>query len=413
METAAPLVSDDTSIRFLLRLGRAMHDYGYSAEQLERGLAAMAGRLGLEAQFFTTPTSILAAIGPLHGQRTFLIRTEPGTIDLGKLDELDDLQNEVLESKVTPSQGLARVEALFARPGLYGPVARIVAAGAASVSASVFLGGSGRDAAMSGVVGAIVGAASLGIEPGRSSARLFESAMACLAWLLASAIAIYFGPISQTNVALSGLVALLPGLQLTLAMSELATGHLASGNARLMAAITVFVSLGIGVALGSRLSTLIFGATPNLASQHLSEWAVFAVVPVAAIGFTIVFRARPREFVPIVIAGGLALAGAAIGARWLGPDLGSFVGAFTAAVVSNIFARIRHQPAELTLVPAIVLLVPGSIGFSSLSSLLDRQVVPGVESAFRTVMISVALTTGLLIADVLVPPRRGARGNVL
>jgi len=59
METAAPLVSDDTSIRFLLRLGRAMHDYGYSAEQLERGLAAMAGRLGLEAQFFTTPTSIL------------------------------------------------------------------------------------------------------------------------------------------------------------------------------------------------------------------------------------------------------------------------------------------------------------------------------------------------------------------
>jgi len=89
------------------------------------------------------------------------------------------------------------------------------------------------------------------------------------------------------------------------------------------------------------------------------------------------------------------------------------VGAFTAAVVSNTFARIRHQPAELTLVPAIVLLVPGSIGFSSLSSLLDRQVVPGVESAFRTVMISVALTTGLLIADVLVPPRRGARGNVL
>jgi hypothetical protein len=38
--------------------------------------------------------------------------------------------------------------------------------------------------------------------------------------------------------------------------------------------------------------------------------------------------------------------------------------------------------------------------------MLNRQVVPGVESAFRTVLISVALATGLLIADVLVPPRK-------
>ncbi len=412
MDPPAPS-AEDASIRFLLRLGRAMHAYGYSAEQLERALIAMAGRLGLEGQFFTTPTSILAAIGPLPRQRTFLIRAEPGTIDLGKLDELEALQNDVLDSRLTPTAGLARVEALFARPGLYGPFARIVAAGMASASASVFLGGSARDAALSAIVGAVVGAAGVAIDPGTASARLFESAMACLSWLVAAALARYVGSVSQANVALSGVVALLPGLQLTLAMSELATGHLASGSARLIGAITVFVSLGIGVALGSRLSMLAFGATPNLAPGHLGEWASFAVLPLAAIGFMIVFRARPREFVPILVASGLAFGGGAVGARWLGPDLGSFVGAFTAAVVSNLFAGVRRQPAALTLVPAIVLLVPGSIGFSSLSSLLNRQVVPGVESAFRTVMISVALATGLLIADVLVAPRHRTRRTVL
>jgi uncharacterized membrane protein YjjB (DUF3815 family) len=95
----------------------------------------------------------------------------------------------------------------------------------------------------------------------------------------------------------------------------------------------------------------------------------------------------------------------------LDADLGSFIGAFTAAAVSNLFARVRHQPATLTLVPAIVLLVPGSVGFSSLSALLNRDVVPGVESAFRTVLISVALATGLLIADVLVPVGRRSRGS--
>jgi uncharacterized membrane protein YjjB (DUF3815 family) len=63
-------------------------------------------------------------------------------------------------------------------------------------------------------------------------------------------------------------------------------------------------------------------------------------------------------------------------------------------------------------VPAIVLLVPGSIGFSGLSGLLNREVVPGVESAFRTVLISVALATGLLIADVLVPMGRRSRASL-
>jgi uncharacterized membrane protein YjjB (DUF3815 family) len=77
-----------------------------------------------------------------------------------------------------------------------------------------------------------------------------------------------------------------------------------------------------------------------------------------------------------------------------------------------VFARVRRQPPALTLVPAIVLLVPGSIGFSSLSSMLNQQVVPGVESAFRTVLISVALATGLLIADIVIPPR-SERRNVL
>ena len=57
---------------------------------------------------------------------------------------------------------------------------------------------------------------------------------------------------------------------------------------------------------------------------------------------------------------------------------------------------------------AIVLLVAGSISFSTRSA-LNREVVPGVESASRTVLISVALTTGLLIADVLVPMRRRSR----
>jgi len=409
---AALRTDSHTSITFVLRLAQALHAYGYSAGQLESAMTAGAARLGFEAQFFSTPTSILASAGRVPDQQTFLIRTYPGPMDLGKLAELDRLLTDVLEQRFTPAEGLTRVEAVLAGRGRYGSAARVFATGLSSGVASIFLGGGPMEAIWSTVIGTIVGVAQVAIEPSPQSARLFETAAACGVSLLAAALARFVGPFSQGNVALSGVVVLLPGLMLTLAMSELATGHLASGSARLIGAVTVFVSLAIGVALGSRLALLLLGVTSNARPGHLPFWAIYAVLPLAALSFAVVFRARPREILPIVVAGGVAIAGARLGARWLGPDLGSFTGAFTAAAISNLFARYRQQPPTLTLVPAIVLLVPGSIGFSSLSALLNREVVPGVESAFRTVLISVALATGLLIADVLVPMRRRSRPSL-
>src|SRR4029079_14281814 len=57
-------------IEFLLRLGRALHTYGSGAHRLEDVLAHVTEKLGLEGQFFSTPTSIFAAFGSQGEQRT-------------------------------------------------------------------------------------------------------------------------------------------------------------------------------------------------------------------------------------------------------------------------------------------------------------------------------------------------------
>ena len=87
------------------------------------------------------------------------------------------------------------------------------------------------------------------------------------------------------------------------------------------------------------------------------------------------------------MAGALGIAGSRAGAAAFGPELGAFVGALTVGVASNLYAYLLHRPASVTLVPGILLLVPGAIGFRSLSSLLDREVVTGVETAFTMVLI--------------------------
>jgi uncharacterized membrane protein YjjB (DUF3815 family) len=82
------------------------------------------------------------------------------------------------------------------------------------------------------------------------------------------------------------------------------------------------------------------------------------------------------------------------------------VGAFAVAIASNLFARVSNRPAAITQVPGILMLVPGSLGFRSLSSLIRADVVSGVETAFTAVMIAASLVAGLLLANAVVPPRK-------
>ena len=51
-------------------------------------------------------------------------------------------------------------------------------------------------------------------------------------------------------------------------------------------------------------------------------------------------------------------------------------------------------------------LVPGSIGYRSLTALLAEEVVPGIQTAFRMLLVAASLVAGILLAAALtVEPR--------
>ena len=90
----------------------------------------------------------------------------------------------------------------------------------------------------------------------------------------------------------------------------------------------------------------------------------------------------------------------------MGIEMGAFTGALLVGLGSNLHARVFNRPATVTLIPGILLLVPGSVGFSSLSSLIADDIVSGMEMAFTMSIMGVALVTGLLLAGSIVSPRR-------
>ncbi|MCX5747092.1 MAG: threonine/serine exporter family protein, partial [Proteobacteria bacterium] len=98
--------------------------------------------------------------------------------------------------------------------------------------------------------------------------------------------------------------------------------------------------------------------------------------------------------------------GTRFGYVWLGPEMGVMVGAFAIGALGNVYARLLARPAQVVLVPALLLLVPGSMGFRGMASLLDRNTLNGVESVFAMFVATIAIVGGLLVSQAVVSPRR-------
>jgi uncharacterized membrane protein YjjB (DUF3815 family) len=56
--------------------------------------------------------------------------------------------------------------------------------------------------------------------------------------------------------------------------------------------------------------------------------------------------------------------------------------------------------------PGILLLVPGSVGFRSMSFLLERDTPLGLDTAMLLLTLLVSIVAGLMFGDLLISPRR-------
>lgn len=396
----------DDRVSFVLRLGRSLHTSGYAANRLEEALELTCDRLGLQAQIFSMPTSIMVSFGPQDDQRTFLIRVEPGESNLGKLAQTDEVTREVLSGQLTPLEGSRRLEAIELAPPRY-PVWLTTAAFAiASGSSARFLGGGWHEMAAGLGIGLAIGLLSLVTSRIAGLNRVFEPVAALTASLLAAGLAWAGFPISVFIATLAGVIVLIPGLMLTTAMTEISTRHLASGTARLMGAIVLLLGITFGIALGSKLGVLVLGKIVSTRIVPLPEWTLFVAVFVSALAFIVLLKAEGRDAPWIIPAGALAIIGSRFGGDTLGPELGAFVGALAVGIGANWYARLTNRSSQIVLVPGLLMLVPGSIGLRSLTSLLDKDVIVGVEGAFRMVLIAVSLVAGILIAQIVSPKRK-------
>jgi uncharacterized membrane protein YjjP (DUF1212 family) len=332
-----------------------------------------------------------------------MIRVEPGSVNLDKLSRLDRLAQDVANGVVTPIEASRIIDEIRATPPRFRGKTTALASAVASAASARFFGGGWREMVVCGAIGLITGL--LALVARRTSFRVFEPVAAFVAGLSASAAAVFLPPTSLYVSMAGGLIVLFPGLTLTTAISELATRHLQSGTARLMSALILLVSIGFGVALGLETGGWLFGTAPIVTPVMLPVWTLAVALVMAALSFMVLNQANPRDAGWIVVVCVLSFVGSRLGAQWIGIETGAFVGAILVGVASGVFSRVKNRPALVTATPGTILLVPGSIGFRSITEMISNDPVRGLQTAFTMILTGVALATGLLVARWILPRR--------
>ncbi|MBP7867149.1 MAG: threonine/serine exporter family protein [Acidobacteria bacterium] len=397
---------EEKVVAFAARLARALHRSGSPATRLEEVIGGIASRLGQEGNYLSLPTAFMASFGPFGRQNVVLVRVEPGDINLQKLVQLDEVADRVSSGKLDLDTGARLVEAVETARPPYGPVLTTFCTGVTSAATARFLGGGWREIAVSGVIGLLVGLMSIFFTRRRAIYRVFEPAAAFLASVLAVAAAWWIGSLSTSVTIVGGLIFLVPGFSFTIAMSELNSRHLMSGTGRLMGAFTTFMIIGLGVLLGGKVAVMLSLVSRGAGESIPLPWAEALAMAAGLLCLGIIFRAPPRDLHWILGIGSVAYATTRFGADPLGADVSTWLAALVLGLLSSAYSRLKRRPATVTLVPGLMLLVPGSMGLRSMLLMMDQNVMTGLDGAFQVAMMAVTLATGLLVADILLAPKK-------
>jgi uncharacterized membrane protein YjjP (DUF1212 family) len=369
-------------VGFVIELARRLHQYGAAAPRLEQAIGNAAQRIGLACEVLSTPTSIVLSFSAPEGDGiadvTQVVRIAPGDVNLTRLCRADEIADRVADGTLDPRRGLAQLRAL-GRPLSRGALwATIVSYGLSAGAIAVLFRNAWQDAVVAGVIGLLIGGI---VVAGYGRPRL-----------------------AVASDAIAALVA--TGMSLTNAVRELTSQHLASGVARFAGAAATILKLTFGTIAAAQLCSVAHIVPSSHSLPPLPLWAQWPALAVAAVAFAMLFQTARRDY-PLVLT---AVIVGYLVTYWCGNAMGApfgvFVGGLVLSAGSNLYARLKHRPGALVREPGVLLLVPGSVGFRSVSDLLNNQIASGTHIAVLLVTLLISLVAGLLFGDLLIAPRR-------
>ena len=393
----------DQQARFLLDLAQTLHISSMHSHELERQLNAIGQRIGVRVVCFAVLTMLTLNItAEDNTQRVVMLRLPAYDYNMSRLIALEKLIGE-LDGIGCLDRCEARLKEIMDTPPLWSGGAFVCFGFLLSAAVAVLLRGGWVEILCGGVVGMLFVRGYLALARIPRLGPASPVILCALAALCAHASALIFPQQTPFITAVAGVVFLLPGFTMTIAMSELATQNLLAGTGRLAGVFLLLFMMGAGLAIGTQIGQHLIPIHTTGTQIAQPAWIVWPAIAVLGVSMLGVLQA-PLRAAHVLVGGCLLTWGVyTLVSAGFGIVVGAFSGAVAVATAGHLYHRLSGQPDILVKIPGIITLVPGSMGFRGIHALMEQDSAAGISLITDMLLTGAVLAVGLLLADNIVP----------
>ena len=394
------------NFQLIILMARLLQQNGVPAHRMEDSFLRLCRHFNMEGGIFTSPGGIIMNLSDGTRQQNRFVKVSYGNLNMEKLNKIDYVLHAVLKNGIDTSEAIRLLNEVDALPLRYSSFAQMLFMSVSTASAARVFGGGPAEIMVSGITGLFIGALIyLAAYLPKLSHLIVVISSAFAVWLSSYAAGI-IGNFSPDIATITGLILLIPGFSFTVSILELVNGHPLAGTARFANTVITLLMIGLGILLGSYFSGRIApGATPT-DFQELPGWTIYIALLTVPLGFMVLFNAEIKDLKWIVLACWCSYFVMKFAGSYFSSFLSVSIASLCLGLFGNLFALISNRPSSIILVPGIILLVPGSLGFKSITSLIDNETVLGIETAFSMTLTAMALVSGLVLSNILVSAKR-------
>jgi uncharacterized membrane protein YjjP (DUF1212 family) len=388
---------------FLRDLGQALHSSGAAAHDLERRLTIVGKYLGVRVEGFAVLTFLaLTVAAPGGTRRVEMLRLPAYDYNMARLIDLQALCREINDVSRL-DEYIARLDALTHQAPPWSGWQSVLQGFLLSASVAALLRGGWMEMGCGGLIGLLFVAGHQRLSRITGLTPAIPVILCALAALLAQGLAVLLPQQSPFISAVAGVVLLLPGFMLTVAMSELATQNFLAGTGRLAGAFMLLFLMGAGLVIGTKIGLALLPVQALGTVTALPAWMIWPAISILGVSLLSVIQA-PLSAIHIS-AGACLLTWAvySLVSASMGNIVGAFAGALAVASAGHVYQYLTKRPAVLVQIPGLITLVPGSMGFRGLHALMEQDSIVGIGLITDTVLTGAVLAVGLLLADNIAP----------
>ena len=395
----------DSHISLAMDIGMQMLVCGAQISRVEDSIGRICKALGaVETHVFSVTSGIIVtAFDDKGNSATQLRRIHAGSLDLARLERLNQLSRDICANRVTDVEIPARLEQINKSTERPLWVLALVYA-LISSSFSIFFGAPWTDGLCAAATGMILCLLEYWMKRINLDAvfTVFLVSLItglCNAALVKAGLGVRYDAISIGNIML-----LIPGIAMTNAVHDMFVDDMLSGVSRFFRSLVIafLVAFGFTVA-GAGVKT----------TTSIDPFLQTLMGAFGAVGFALLFRVRWKLLIFAFLGGLLSWGTYCIAGLLVDHEaLQYLIATIMLTLYAESFARILKCPSTILLVTGWIPLIPGGALYYSISALVQDNMSLFVDRILHTFLLMIAMSAGMLIAMTvihLIAPMRPRR----